>query len=330
MDQSRPKRVLVTRKLPEKIEKRMSELFDVTLNPEDRPYNQATLKEALKHTDILVPTVTDHITKDILEEAGQHLSLIANYGAGIDHIDLNAAQKYGILVTNTPGVLTEDTADCTLALILSVPRRLAEGERLIRADKWTGWAPTHMMGHRVTGKKLGIIGMGRIGQAVAKRAQAFNLSINYHNRHRVHPETEAELGATYWPNLDDMLSQMDILSIHCPNSPSTTHLLDRRRLALLQPHAILINTSRGQIIEEEALAEALLNKKFAGAGLDVFEKEPAIHPKLIGLDNVVLLPHLGSATYESRQEMGERVLINIQTHINGHTPPDRVVDALKG
>jgi glyoxylate reductase len=317
--------VVVTRKLPDVIETRMMELFDVRLNLTDEPIATPQLIELVQDADVLVPTVTDHIDARFIRSAGEKLRLIANYGAGVDHIDLKAAREQGIIVTNTPDVLTEDTADFTLALILAVPRRLTEGERVVRSGRWPGWSPTWMLGHRVSGKRLGIVGMGRIGQAVARRARAFNMSIHYHNRRRVHPDVEAELEATYHESLDQMLARMDIITVHCPHTPATYHLLSARRLKLLQPHAYIVNTARGEIIDEMALARMLRNREIAGAALDVYENEPAINPKLLQLDNVVLLPHLGSATIEARIGMGECVLINIQNVMDGHQPPNRVL-----
>lgn len=317
--------VIITRKLPEAVETRMMELFDARLNPDDHPLTKVELIEAVRHADVLVPTITDRIDAAILSQAGPNLKLVANFGTGVDHIDLASARDHGISVTNTPDVLTEDTADMTMALILAVPRRLAEGERLLRSGQWDGWNPTFMLGHRISGKRLGIIGMGRIGQAVARRARAFGMAVHYHNRKRVHPDIEAELEASYWESLDQMLARMDIITIHCPHTPATFHLLSARRLALLQPHAFLINTARGEIVDENALTRMLVRKELAGAGLDVFEHEPAVNPKLLQLDNVVLLPHLGSATHEGRLEMGEKVIVNIKTFIDGHPPPDRVV-----
>ncbi len=321
-------RVIVTRRLPDVIETRMMELFDCHLNIEDRPLSQAQLIEAVKEADILVPTVTDRIDAAVLSQAGPQLKLIASFGTGVDHIDLKTARQRGITVTNTPGVLTEDTADMTMALILSVPRRLAEGERLVRSGDWQGWAPTGMLGHRVNGKRLGIIGMGRIGSAVARRAKGFGMSIHYHNRRRVHPSVEEELEATYWESLDQMLSRMDIISINCPHTPATFHLLSARRLKLLREEAYIVNTSRGEVVDENALTRALEAGEIAGAGLDVFEHEPAINPKLLRLDNVVLLPHMGSATIEGRIAMGEKVIISIKTFVDGHTPPDRVLETM--
>ena len=320
--------VVVTRRLPDVIETRMMELFNAKLNLEDQPMTPAELIEAVKTAEILVPTVTDRIDARILSQAGPQLKLIASFGTGVDHIDLATARQRNIIVTNTPGVLTEDTADMTMALILAVSRRLSEGERLVRAKEWNGWSPTAMLGHRIFGKRLGIIGMGRIGQALARRARGFGLSVHYHNRRRVHEAVEQELEATYWESLDQMLARMDIVSINCPHTPATYHLLSARRLQLLRKEAILVNTSRGEVVDEVALTKALQNQQVAGAGLDVFEHEPAINPKLMALDNVVLLPHMGSATIEGRIDMGEKVIINMKTFVDGHTPPDRVLEQM--
>ena len=317
--------VVITRKLPDAIETRLMELFDVRLNVDDEAMSEAELTEAVKTADVLVPTITDTIDAKLIAAAGKKLKLIANYGTGVDHIDLAAAREKGITVTNTPDVLTEDTADMTMALILAVPRRLVEGERIVRSGDWSGWSPTWMLGHRIFGKRLGIIGMGRIGQAVARRARGFGLSIHYHNRNRVHEEIENELEATYWESLDQMLAHMDFISVNCPHTPATYHLLSARRLKLLQPHAVIVNTARGEVIDENALTQVLQSGDIAGAGLDVFEHAPAVNPKLLALDNVVLLPHMGSATFEGRGDMGEKVVINIQTFVDDHTPPDRVI-----
>jgi len=320
--------VVVTRKLPDPIETRMMELFQVKLNLDDKPLSQAELIAAAKEADVLVPTVTDRIDSAVLSQAGPKLRLIASFGTGVDHIDLATARQRGITVTNTPGVLTEDTADMTMALILAVPRRLAEGERLIRSGNWSGWGPTTMLGHRIWGKRLGIIGMGRIGTAVARRARGFGLAIHYHNRKPVHPDLEVELEATYWESLDQMLARMDIISINCPHTPATYHLLSARRLKLLQRQTYIVNTSRGEVIDENALTRMLEKGEIAGAGLDVFEHEPAVNPRLLRLDNVCLLPHMGSATMEGRIDMGEKVIINIKTFADGHRPPDRVLPAM--
>ena len=329
MPQSQPRpRVVVTRKLPEPVEARMAELFDTQFNETDEPLPREVLVERLREADVLVPTITDKIDAGLLAQAGEKLRLIANFGAGVDHIDLASARQRGITVTNTPGVLTDDTADMTMALILAVPRRLAEGTKVMRDGGFKGWTPTWMLGHRITGKRLGIIGMGRIGQAVAKRARAFGLDIHYHNRKRINSAVENELGATYWESLDQMLVRMDIISVNCPHTPATYHLLSARRLKMIQPHAYIVNTSRGEVIDENALARMLEAGNLAGAGLDVFEHEPAVNPKLLNLNNVVLLPHMGSATLEGRTEMGEKVIINIKTFVDGHRPPDRVIAAM--
>ncbi|MQP64205.1 D-glycerate dehydrogenase [Niveispirillum sp. SYP-B3756] len=320
--------IIVTRKLPDAIETRMMELFNARLNLDDHPLSRDELRQAVETADVLVPTVTDTIDEALISQAGPQLKLIANFGNGVDHIDLRAARARGITVTNTPGVLTEDTADMTMALILATARRLSEGERLVRAGQWTGWAPTVMLGARLAGKRLGIIGMGRIGQAVARRAKAFGLSIHYHNRKSVHPQVEAELDATYWESLDQMLARMDIIAVTCPRTPATYHLLNARRLGLLKSSAILVNISRGQVVEEETLARMLQMKEIAGAGLDVYEDEPNVNPKLLKLDNVVLLPHMGSATIEGRLDMGEKVIVNIKTFVDGHTPRDRVLEMM--
>jgi glyoxylate reductase len=317
--------VVVTRKLPDVVETRMMELFEVRLNLSDEPMSRNRLLEAVQNADALVPTVTDRIDSVVINAAGERLKIIANYGAGVDHIDLRAAKTKGITVTNTPDVLTEDTADMTMALILAVPRRLTEGERVLRAGRWGGWTPTWMLGQRVSGKRLGIVGMGRIGQAVARRARAFDMRIHYHNRRRVHADIEAELEATYHESLDQMLARMDIITVHCPHTPATFHLLSARRLKLLPPHAFIVNTARGEIIDEIALVRMLRAREIAGAGLDVFENEPAVNPKLLQLDNVVLLPHMGSATLEGRVGMGECVMVNIKSFSDGHMPPNRVL-----
>ncbi|WP_225770122.1 D-glycerate dehydrogenase [Inquilinus sp. Marseille-Q2685] len=318
--------VIVTRKLPDVIETRMMELFETRLNHDDVAMDRDQLAAAMGEADVLVPTVTDRIDAELLAKSGPQLKLVASFGTGVDHIDLGAAKARGLTVTNTPGVLTEDTADMTMALILAVARRLAEGERLVRGGQWTGWSPTGMLGARLGGKRLGIIGMGRIGQAVARRARAFGLSVHYHNRNRVHPEVEAELDATYWPSLDQMLSRMDIVSVNCPRTPATFHLLSARRLKLLRRDALIVNTSRGEVIDETALAQMLKQGELAGAGLDVFEREPNVNPKLLKLPNVVLLPHMGSATLEGRIDMGQKVIVNIRSFVDGHVPPDRVLE----
>ena len=318
-------RVTVTRRLPEVVESRMKDLFETTLRNEDTPLSHDELKAAIADCDVFVPTVTDEIDADIIAAASPELKLIANFGAGTDHIDVAAAHARGITVTNTPGVLTEDTADLTMALILAVPRRLVEGDRRTRAGNFDGWSPTFMLGHRVRGKKLGIIGMGRIGQAVARRAAAFGLDVHYHNRRRLPGGIEDTLDATYWPELDAMLTAVDILSINCPSTPQTYHLINAERLKLLSPESYIVNTSRGEVIDEAALAKALSKGELGGAGLDVYEEEPKVHPDLMDLPNVILAPHIGSATHESRREMGEKVMINIRALMDGHAYPDRVL-----
>ena len=317
--------VIVTRTLPEAIETRLMELFDTRLNADDRPLDAAGLVEAVKTADVLVPTVTDRIDSRLLSQSGPRLKLIASFGTGVDHIDLDSARQRGITVTNTPGVLTEDTADMAMALVLATARRMGEGERMVRSGKWTGWSPTSMLGARLQGKRMGIVGMGRIGQALARRARSFGLAIHYHNRKRAHAEIERELEATYWESPDQMLARMDIVSVNCPHTPATFHLLSARRLKLMKPSAIIINTARGEVIDENALVRMLKAGELAGAGLDVYEHEPQVNPKLLELDRVVLLPHMGSATLEGRIEMGEKVLINIKTFADGHKPPDRVL-----
>lgn len=327
MSQTKPS-VILTRKLPDSIETRMRELFDTKLNEDDHALTTEELIEAVKTADVLVPTVTDKIDADLIAAAGDQLKLIASFGTGVDHIDLAAARARGITVTNTPGVLTEDTADVAMALMLAVPRRIAEGDQRARSGEWNGWSPTGMLGHRINGKRLGIIGMGRIGEAVARRARGFGLSIHYHNRKAVHPELEAELEATYWESLDQMLARVDIVSVNCPHTPATHLMLSRERLSMMQPSAYLVNTSRGEVIDEEALAELLADRHIAGAGLDVYADEPNIPAALRELPNVVLLPHIGSATIEGRLEMGDKVIINIQTFWDGHAPRDRVIEAM--
>jgi glyoxylate reductase len=318
--------VTVTRALPQAIETRMAELFDAVLNADDRPFDRERLAAAMADADVFVPTVTDRIDAELIAAAPDRLRLIANYGAGFGHIDLKAARERGITVTNTPGVLTEDTADMAMALILAAPRRLIEGDKLVRSGKWTGWRPTGMRGHRIGGKKLGILGMGRIGQAVAQRARAFGLQIHYHNRHRIPEVAEAQLGATWHADLDAMLAAVDILTIHTPHTENTGGLIDARRLDLLGAQGWLINTARGEIVDPEALVTALTEGRVAGAGLDVYVNEPAVDPRLIALDNVVLLPHLGSATFEGREAMGLKVIANIRSWVDGHRPPDQVLD----
>ena len=320
--------VVVTRRLPEPVENRLKELFDVELNETDTPFTREELVAAMQRADVLVPTLNDTIDQRVLAQAGDRLRLIANYGAGFDHIDVQTARQRGILVSNTPGVLTDDTADMTMALILTVMRRFKEGADMMQSGDWSGWSPSAFLGSRVGGKRLGILGMGRIGQAVARRALAFGLQIHYHNRKKVHGDIEKELGATYWESLDQMLSRIDILSINCPHTPSTFHLLNARRLKLMKPSAVVVNTSRGEVIDENAFTRMLRAGELAGAGLDVFEHGTEVNPRLKGLDNVMLLPHMGSATHEGRLEMGEKVIINIKTFADGHRPPDQVVPSM--
>jgi glyoxylate reductase len=323
--------VVVTRKLPDAIETRMCELFDARLNIGDKPMSRSELAEALRTADVLVPTVTDRIDAELIGLAGEQMKLIANFGNGVDNIDVAAASSRGITVTNTPGVLTEDTADMTIGLILAVARRIVEGAKAIPSGEWTGWTPTWMLGSRITGKRLGIVGMGRIGQALARRAKAFGMQIHYHNRRHVASATEEALEATYWESLDQMLARMDIVSVNCPHTPATYHLLSARRLKYLRPHVILVNTARGEIIDETALTRMLEAGELAGAGLDVFEHEPAVSQKLIRLaaaGKVTLLPHMGSATNEGRVDMGEKVIINVKTFMDGHRPPDRVLPSM--
>ncbi len=323
--------VVVTRKLPDSVETRMCELFDTRLNHDDTPMTQEQLIEAVKTADVLVPTVTDRVDASVLSHAGEKLRLIANFGNGVDHIDVPTAAQRGINVTNTPGVLTEDTADMTMALILAVPRRLAEGFEVLEHGEWTGWSPTWMLGRRIHGKRLGIVGMGRIGQALARRAKAFGMSIHYHNRRRLPDAIEGELEATYWESLDQMLARMDIVSVNCPHTPATYHLLSARRLKLMRKEAYIVNTARGEIIDENALIRMIEAGELAGAGLDVFEHEPAINPRFLKLakaNKVVLLPHMGSATLEGRIDMGEKVIVNIKAFMDGHRPPDRVLPSM--
>jgi len=325
---AQPLSVVVTRRLPEPVEARMAELFDVKLRSDDLPWTKTQLTEAMKSADVLVPTVTDKIDANMLAAAGDRLKLIANYGAGIDHIDVHTARQRGVLVSNTPGTVTEDTADMTMALILAVTRRIPEGLAVMQSGRWDGWAPTALLGRRLAGSRLGILGMGRIGQAVARRAAVFGCQVHYHNRKRLRPEIEQELGATYWESLDQMVARMDIISINAPHTPSTFHLMNARRLKLMKPEAVIVNTSRGEVIDENALTRMLRAGEIAGAGLDVYEHGTAINPRLRDLNNVVLLPHMGSATGEGRLEMGEKVLINIKTFDDGHRPPDLVVPGM--
>ena len=320
--------VVVTRRLPAVVETRLSELFDTRLRDPDDPMSRAELVAAISTADVLVPTITDQIDASLIAQAGPKLKLIANYGAGVDHIDVTTARQHGILVSNTPGVTTEDTADMALALILAVTRRIPEGLALMQGGNWDGWSPMANLGGRIGGRRLGILGMGRIGQAVARRARAFGMEIHYHNRKRLRPEIEGELAATWWESLDQMIARVDILSINCPHTPATFHLLNARRLKLMKPSAVVVNTSRGEVVDENALTRMLRAGEIAGAGLDVFERRKEINPRLRELPNVVLLPHMGSATVEGRVEMGEKVIVNIKTFADGHRPPDQVVPGM--
>ncbi|MCR9127765.1 MAG: D-glycerate dehydrogenase [Rhodobacteraceae bacterium] len=320
--------VVVTRRLPEPVEARLGELFDVRLREDDTPMTRAELAAAMKAADILVPTVTDDIDAGLIGQAGDRLKLIANYGAGVDHIDVATARQRGILVSNTPGVLTDDTADMTMGLILAVTRRIPEGLSVMQKGDWDGWAPTALLGGRIAGRRLGILGMGRIGQAVARRAAAFGMQVHYHNRRRLRDEIETALGATYWESLDQMVARMDVISVNCPSTPSTFHLMNARRLQLMKPDAVIVNTARGEVIDENALTRMLRAGEISGAGLDVYERGTQINPRLRELPNVVLLPHMGSATREGRLEMGEKVIINIKTFEDGHRPPDQVVPSM--
>lgn len=320
--------VFVTRRLPEPVEKRLSELFDVHLRTDDVAMTQEELAAAMKTADVLVPTITDTIDAGLIGQAGPQLKLIANYGAGVDNIDVATARARGVLVSNTPGVLTEDTADMAMGLILAITRRIPEGLAAMQTAKWQGWSPTALLGGRISGRRIGILGMGRIGRAVAQRASAFGMQVHYHNRRRLRRETEDELQATYWESLDQMVARMDVISINCPHTPSTFHLMNARRLKLMKPSAVIVNTSRGEVIDENALARMLRDDAIAGAGLDVYEKGTKVNPRLREMSNVVLLPHMGSATIESRIEMGEKVIINIKTFQDGHRPPDQVVPSM--
>jgi glyoxylate reductase len=322
-------RVVVTRKLPAPVERRLGELFDVRLNESDTPMTAEQIVAAADGAQVLVPTVTDRLDQALLARLARGgTKLIANYGAGVDHIDVASARANGLLVSNTPGVLADDVADMTLALILSIPRRLPEGQAIMQAGAWEGWSPMGMVGRRVAGKRLGILGMGYVGQAVARRAAPFGLDLHYHDRQRLRPETEEGLGLRWWESLDQMLARVDILTVHVPHTPATFHLLSARRLKLLKPEAIVINTARGEVVDENALTRMLKAGELAGAGLDVFEREPAVNPDLLGLPNVVLLPHMGSGTEEGRLEMGEKVILNVKTFADGHRPPDQVTPAM--
>ena len=320
--------LFVTRRLPEPVEKRLSELFDVQLRTDDVAMSREELAVAMKTAEVLVPTITDTIDAGLIGQAGSQLKLIANYGAGVDNIDVATARERGVLVSNTPGVLTEDTADMAMGLILAITRRIPEGLAAMQTEQWQGWSPTALLGGRIGGRRIGILGMGRIGRAVAQRASAFGMEVHYHNRRRLRRETEDELQATYWESLDQMVARMDVISINCPHTPSTFHLMNARRLKLMKPSAVIVNTSRGEVIDENALTRMLRDGAIAGAGLDVYEKGTTVNPRLREMPNVVLLPHMGSATVESRIEMGEKVIINIKTFQDGHRPPDQVVPSM--
>ncbi len=320
--------VVVTRRLPDVVETRLKELFDVELRDDDVPMRREEIAEAMRRADVLVPTLTDEIDATLMAQAGNQLKLIANYGAGVDHIDVHSARQRGILVANTPGVVTDDTADMAMALMLAVTRQIPQGLTAMQSDAWRGWSPLAYLGTRIGGKRLGILGMGRIGQAVARRARAFGMQVHYHNRRRLRPEVEDALEATWWESLDQMVARMDVISINCPHTPSTFHLMNARRLKLLKPSAVIINTSRGEVIDENALTRGLRAGEIAGAGLDVFERGHDINPRLRELPNVVLLPHMGSATLEGRIEMGEKVILNIKTFADGHRPPDQVLPGM--
>lgn len=320
--------VVVTRRLPAPVETRLKELFDAELRDDDAPMTRDELVAAMQRADVLVPTLTDHIDVGMLGQAGERLKLIANYGAGVDHIDVTSARQRGILVSNTPGVVTEDTADMALALMLAVTRKIPEGLAEMQAGNWQGWSPMAHLGGRIGGKRLGILGMGRIGQAVARRAAAFGMQIHYHNRRRLHPDVEGALEATFWESLDQMVARMDVISVNCPHTPSTFHLMNARRLKLMKPTAVIVNTSRGEVIDENALTRMLRAGEIAGAGLDVYEHGTEVNPRLRELPNVVLLPHMGSATLEGRIEMGEKVILNIKTFADGHRPPDQVLPGM--
>jgi glyoxylate reductase len=320
--------VVVTRRLPSAVETRLKELFNVTLRDDDTPMTREELVNAVQLADVIIPCITDKIDAGLIGQAGPNLKLIANFGAGIDHVDVNTARQRGILVSNTPDVVTDDTADMTLALMLAVTRKIPQGLHTMQSGSWGGWSPTANLGGRLGGRRLGILGMGRIGQAVARRAAAFGMQIHYHNRKRLRPEIEESLGAIYWDSLDQMVARMDILSINCPHTPSTFHLMNARRLKLMKPNAVIVNTSRGEVIDENALTRMLRAGELAGAGLDVYEHGTEINPRLRKLENVVLLPHMGSATIEGRLEMGEKVIINIKTFEDGHRPPDLVIPSM--
>ncbi|WP_298864537.1 D-glycerate dehydrogenase [uncultured Sulfitobacter sp.] len=321
-------RVATTRRLPEALESRLGEFFDVSLRCSDAPMSRQELIETVKEFDVLVPTLTDRIDSGLIGQAGDQLKLIANYGVGVDHIDVHTARQNGILVSNTPGVLDDDTADMTMALILAVTRRIPEGLEVMKSGNWQGWSPTALLGGRIAGRRLGIIGMGRVGKAVARRAQAFGMQIHYHDRIRLRPVEEEEFKATYWESLDDMVARMDVISVNCPYTPDTFHLMNAHRLKMMKPDSVIVNTSRGEVIDENALTRMLRNNEIAGAGLDVFEHGNEVNQGLTSLSNVVLLPHMGSATNEGRIEMGEKIILNIKTFQDGHRPPNQVVPGM--
>ena len=321
-------KVIITRRLQDRVEKRMKELFNVDLSSAEYPVSKKELLSAVKEADILVPTIGDRIDASILSAAGSNLKLIANYGAGYDHIDIKTALQRGIIVTNTPSVLTTDTADMTMALILAIPRKLREGHEEMQSGNWKGWSPSAMIGMRITGKKLGILGMGRIGQAIAKRAIAFDLDINYHNRRRLHENIEKSLSAKYWENLEEMLAAVDILVVSASLNPSSLYLLNAKYLGKMKQSAYIVNISRGEIIDQKALVKQLKNGLLGGAGLDVYDSEEVIGSDFKSLKNVFLLPHMGSSTLEGRIEMGEKVIINIKTYLDGHRPPDQIVPSM--
>ena len=325
-----PLSVVVTRRLPQEVQSRMAELFNVTLREDASPMSREELQSAMQTADVLVTTLTDRIDAPLIASAGSQLKLIANYGAGFDHIEVEEAHERGIMVSNTPGVVTEDTADMTMALILAVRRRIPEGLAVMQSspENWAGWSPNALLGGRIAGRKLGILGMGRIGQALARRAKAFGMEVHYHNRRRLHPAIEEEHGATYWESLDQMVARMDVLSINCPHTPATFHLMNARRLKLMKEDAVIVNTSRGEVIDQAALARALKSGAIAGAGLDVYEGGASEFEELRTLENVVLLPHMGSATHEARVEMGQKVMLNIMTLDHGNRPPDLVIPSM--
>ena len=324
MLKKKPK-VFITRRLPKKIETRMMELFDTTLNDTDLLLKEDELISVFKKYEIIVPSIADNISKRVIENAGLQLRLIANFGAGVDHIDIEEAKEKNLIVTNTPGYLANDTADLVMSLLLALPRRLYEGSRVVANGSWNGWSPTSLLGNRIYGKRLGIIGMGRIGRAVAHRAKAFGISIHYHNRKRLPSLMEEEYDATYWKNLDEMIPRMDIISVNCPLTNATKGLLSSQRLKLMTKDSYLINSSRSEIVDEKALAYMLKEKKIAGAGLDVFSRRKDDTSQLLELSNTILIPHMGSATIEGRIEMGEKVIVNIKTYIDGHNPPNRII-----